>query len=79
MIFLLIHIVASWVAPGSDNPALNLLNQILEPILAPARNLIPPVGGFDFSIILVIIVVQILRSSVLPQLEFAALQAIAGQ
>lgn len=78
-IFLLIHIVASWVAPGSDNPALGLLNQILEPILAPARNLIPPVGGFDFSIILVIIVVQIMRSSVLPQLEFAALQAIAGQ
>jgi len=78
-LFLIVHIIASWVAPGSDHPALNLLNQILEPVLAPARSLIPPVGGFDFSILLVIIVVQILRSSVLPQVAGSALQAFAGQ
>ncbi len=78
-LFLIIHIIASWVAPGTGHPALNLLNQILEPILAPARNLIPPIGGFDFSILLVIIVVQILRSSVLPEVAGSALRALAGQ
>jgi len=78
-LFLIVHIVASWVAPGSSHPALHLLNQILEPILAPARRLIPAVGGFDFSILLVIVVVQILRSSVLPQIAGSALRTLAGQ
>lgn len=78
-LFLIINIVASWVAPGSSHPALNLLNQIVEPILAPARRLIPPMGGFDFSVLLVIIIVQLLRSSILPQLAGAALGALSGQ
>ncbi len=78
-LFLIINIVASWVAPGSPHPALLLLGQIIEPILAPARRLIPPVGGFDFSVLLVIIVVQVLRSSVLPELQNSVLRALAGQ
>ncbi len=78
-LFLIINIVASWVAPGSQHPALNLLNQIVEPLMAPVRALIPPMGGFDFSVLLVIVVIQILRSSVLPELAGAALRALGGQ
>lgn len=47
--FLLIFIV-SWVAPHSHNPAFSLVMSITEPVLAPIRKLIPPLGGLDFSL-----------------------------
>jgi YggT family protein len=57
---LLIMIIASWIAPASDNPALKLINQICEPMMAPFRKVLPSMGGLDLSPILVFIVLQIL-------------------
>jgi YggT family protein len=54
-------IVASWVAPGSGNPALLLINQIVEPLMKPFRKLLPPMGGIDLSPILVFLVIQVLE------------------
>jgi YggT family protein len=64
---ILIMIIASFVAPGSYHPALALLQQLTEPILAPARKLIPPMGGMDFSPILVFLIIGVVER-VLPQL-----------
>ena len=64
---ILIVIIASFLAQGRLHPALQLLHQITEPILAPARRIIPPMGGMDFSPILVILVLGILQR-ILPQL-----------
>ena len=50
-----VQIIASWIAPGTYNPVLQVLNDITEPLLAPARRLIPPVGGLDLSPMLVIL------------------------
>ncbi|MGH1439944.1 MAG: YggT family protein [Cellvibrionaceae bacterium] len=47
--FLLIVIV-SWVAPHAQNPAAEIAQSIVEPVLRPIRRLIPPFGGMDFSI-----------------------------
>lgn len=44
--------IASWVAPTSSHPALRLVHQIAEPLIRPIRNLIPPVGGLDFSLMI---------------------------
>jgi len=57
---LLIMIIASWIAPGSANPALALVNQITEPVMAPFRRLMPNLGGLDLSPILVFLVIQVL-------------------
>lgn len=54
-----IGIIASWVAPGSYHPVLNVARAISEPLMAPARKLIPPMGGFDFSPMLVLIFLQL--------------------
>ncbi|MYE86305.1 MAG: YggT family protein [Gammaproteobacteria bacterium] len=64
---ILIVIIASFLAQGRYHPALQLLHQITEPILAPARRIIPPMGGLDFSPILVILLLGILQR-ILPQL-----------
>ena len=63
---LIIIIVLSFVAPGTYHPAAELLAQVTEPVLAPARRLIPPLGGLDFSPILVFMVLILVRDYLLP-------------
>ena len=66
---ILIMIIASFIAPGSYHPALTLLQQLTEPLLGPARKLIPPMGGLDFSPILVFLLLGVVER-ILPQLYF---------
>ena len=58
---LLAMIVLSWVAPGSGNPAIYLIQQLTEPVTAPCRRLLPPMGGLDFSPIIVFIAINIIQ------------------
>ena len=57
---LLIMVISSWIAPHSNHPALTLVIQLTEPLCAPARKLLPPMGGIDFSIILVFVFISII-------------------
>ena len=68
---IVIRAIASWFAQGADNPALVVVCQITEPLLAKARRLIAPRGGFDFSPIMVLVslfCIQIFLQSVIAQL-----------
>ena len=58
---LLAMIILSWVAPGSKNPAIYLLFQITEPVMAPFRKALPPMGGMDFSPILLFILINVIQ------------------
>ena len=58
---LLAMIILSWVAPGSKNPAIYLLYQITEPVMAPLRKVLPSMGGLDFSPILVFILINVIQ------------------
>ena len=57
---ILIQVIISWVSPGTYNPATALIHHITEPILRPARKIIPPISGFDLSPILVFIILNLL-------------------
>jgi YggT family protein len=50
-----IQIVASWIAPGSYSPILDVIDSLTAPLMRPARNLLPPMGGIDLSPMLVIV------------------------
>jgi YggT family protein len=54
-------IILSWVAAGSRHPAIYLLYQITEPVMAPFRKVLPAMGGLDFSPILVFILINIIQ------------------
>jgi YggT family protein len=56
---ILIQVIISWVNPGMYNPVMGLLHSLNEPLLAPARRIIPPISGLDLSPIAVIIVLQL--------------------
>lgn len=55
-----IQIVLSWVAPGGYNPVIGIINALSEPLLRPARRLLPPLGGLDFSAMVVVIGLNLL-------------------
>lgn len=67
-------VVASWLAPGGNSPVLQLLHELTEPVLAPARRLIPPLGGLDFSPILVLLALDLSEKYAVPALR----QLVAG-
>ncbi len=59
----------SWVPVDPYNPAIRILDQITEPILAPLRRIIPPIGGaMDISPIVAIVLIQIIQSIVVGAL-----------
>lgn len=53
-----IHIVLSWITPGTFNPATAFIAMLVEPVLRPFRRLVPTIGGLDISPIFAIILLQ---------------------
>ena len=66
---IIIRILVSWI-PNLDpyHPAVRLLRSITDPILEPARRVIPPLGGFDISPIVVLVVLDFLIRPLITQL-----------
>ena len=58
---ILAMIILSWIAQGGNNPALRLLFQLTEPVVAPFRKVLPPMGGLDLSPIFVFILINIIQ------------------
>jgi YggT family protein len=60
----IIAAVISWLNPDPRNPIVQFLFRVTEPILRPFRRLLPPgrTGGIDFSPLLVIILLVLIRS-----------------
>jgi YggT family protein len=58
---LIVRAIASWVvaAGGGYNPMLRLLDELTEPLLAPLRRVIPPTGGFDWSVLIALVAIQL--------------------
>ncbi|PAU52590.1 YggT family protein [Pseudomonas sp. PIC25] len=65
---LIVSVILSWVAPGSYNPAAQLVNQICEPLLAPFRRILPNLGGLDISPIFAFIAINLIDRFVLGNL-----------
>ncbi len=71
MAAIFINIIASWVAPHSYHPILMTLRSISEPIMAPARRIIPPIGGLDLSPMVVLLFLNVsLQILVAPLIGF---------
>ena len=58
---LFVTVVLSWLRLSPDNPVVRLLARLTEPVLAPIRERLPSGGGFDFSPMLVLLGIQLLK------------------
>ncbi len=68
---LVLGIIISWVAPMNSHPAVRLLQQMSDQICKPFRIFLPPMGGIDFSPILVYVIFTFL-SRALINIAFGA-------
>jgi len=44
------------------HPIRRTMGQVIEPLLAPIRRVLPPLGGLDFSPLVLMIILQVLGS-----------------
>jgi YggT family protein len=79
-IFILIAaIILSWLISfkivNPYNPVVGSLwrmtSMLTEPVLRPIRSILPNLGGFDFSPLVVILLIQFIRGWLLPQIMTA--------
>ena len=56
-------IVVSFLAPQSSHPAVEFIWELTEPVMAPLRQVLPPMGGLDFSPIILFIALNVIRVS----------------
>jgi YggT family protein len=62
---LILRAVLSWFPPpqsGFMATVGEFLFSITEPVLAPVRKILPPLGGLDLSFLVVVIALQVLRA-----------------
>ena len=64
---LIAMVIVSWIAPYSNHPAMSLIIELTNPICTPARKLLPPMGGLDFSIILVFVMITLIDTFLVIQ------------
>lgn len=48
--------VLSWFPVSPSNPFLRIVHQLTDPLIVPLRRRLPAMGGFDFSPLIVIVV-----------------------
>tara|TARA_A100001234_G_C12508296_1_gene334943 strand:- start:84 stop:386 length:303 start_codon:yes stop_codon:yes gene_type:complete len=75
---LIIRILLTWF-PGIDwsNGILSALSSITDPYLNIFRGIIPPIGGFDISSLLALILFQVIQGFI-PKLELFLLSQANG-
>ncbi len=65
-VLLFASIILSWVRPSPYHPTwgpiIRLVNGIIDPIVNPIRRLMPPMGGLDFSPMVVILLARVLQN-----------------
>lgn len=61
MISIFAQIILSWVGQGGHNPLTGILYAINEPVMRPARKILPAMSGIDLSPILVFLSIGLLK------------------
>ena len=69
VLFIFIRFLSSWFV-FTRNTFLGFVARVTDPILLPVRKLIPPLGMFDISAMLVLLVISFLQSIVLRVFVF---------
>ena len=70
ILFIFIRFLSSWFV-FSQNTFLGFVKRVTDPIMIPVQKLIPPVGMFDLSAMIVLIVISLLQSVVLRVFVFS--------
>jgi YggT family protein len=73
ILILIVRAIMSWFPFSSDsplNPVRRVVFMLTEPVLAPFRRIIPPIGMLDISFLVAFIVIEIIVRTVLYRIHF---------
>ncbi len=66
-LFVLAHIILSWVRPNPYHPVwgpiIRVVNGVMDPIMNPVRRILPPLGGLDFSPMIVLLLARLIQGA----------------
>lgn len=62
------RVLMSWVDPTGSMRISQILHELTEPVLGPIRNILPPIGMFDFSPIVAMLLLQLIERALLTAL-----------
>jgi YggT family protein len=68
VIALLVRMILSFVGPYKYEQVWRVVRDLTEPVLAPVRRILPPMGGLDFSPMIVLLIAGFLRGILLSLL-----------
>ena len=57
-------VIVSWIQLPPTHAVATFLRTMTEPLLAPIRRVLPPMGGLDFSPLVLLVALQLLGSMV---------------
>lgn len=60
-----VAVALSWLRLSPANPVVRLTSALTEPVLAPLRRRIPPLGGFDITPVVLLLVIQLIKKLIL--------------
>jgi YggT family protein len=58
----LVAVILSWVPLDRRNPLVTITHALTEPVLAPIRNVLPPMAGLDLSPMILLFALQLLKN-----------------
>jgi YggT family protein len=61
-IIVLVAVVISWMQLPPGHPIARFVHSVTEPVLDPVRRALPPMGGLDFSPMVLLIGLRMIRS-----------------
>jgi len=76
LVALFIQVIMSWISPGNYNPAIGLAYSLTQPLLGPVQRMMPNMGGIDFSPMLVMIGLYLLKMLLIPPLQALVQQVL---
>ena len=56
-----VAIIVSWIPDAQNNAAARWLDKVTEPALAPIRKIVPSIGGFDVSAMILLVGLHFLK------------------
>ncbi len=65
---ILARVLLSFINPNPYHPVVRLIYQMTEPILGPLRRVIPPLGMFDITPIVALIILNIVQQVIVSLL-----------
>jgi YggT family protein len=57
-----VSVVLSWLRLSPDNPVVRVVALLTEPVLKPIRKVLPDIGGFDLSALVLLLAIWLLKA-----------------